>query len=313
MSEIDQAFIHAYAPEAAGTAPTIPFAPTTAVEKIPEPHFRVQDVQNDALANSVAAQPEPLSRHIGSAIDDSRGERRPLSSFASQGPSQSFRPVFEVDAFRWPEITEHLIIGQHELFMPVVQQLLIASEEGRSMAGIAGVQSGVGSTTVQICLGRLLAAMGKTVALVDGNFSSRTLGRQLGLEFEAGWEQALAGQLPLAECMVQTTEDDGIALLPLAGHNASAVDLLSGIQTSVTAGVLRYHYDVVLFDLGAAAAEPQHSAARCMLEHCRIDASIFVADATAGEPAALESVDRLMSLFGATCLGLIGNQSGIAS
>jgi len=318
MSEIDQAFIHAYAPEAAGAAPTVPFAPinfspTNAAENISDPHFRlhgrVPSVQHNTPGNTVAAPREPLARHVAAPVVDPTGERRPLSSFTSQGPSPAFRPVYEVDTFLWPEITEHLIVGQHEQLLPVVEQLLVASEEGRSMVGIAGVQSGVGSTTVQICLGRLLAAMGKSVAMVDGNFSSRSLGRQLGLEFEAGWEQALTSQLPLAECMVQATEDDCIALLPLSGHSGSAAELLNGIQTSVTAGVLRYHYDIVLFDLGAAAAEPQHSAARAMVDQCRIDASILVADATVDEPAALESVDRLMSFLGPTCLGLIGNQS----
>ena len=125
------------------------------------------------------------------------------------------------------------------------------------------------------------------------------------MDFDAGWEQVLTGELPLAECAVRSLEDNTV-LLPLTKPTSAAHELLSSIQTSVTAGVLRYHYDIVLFNLGAAAQTPQHEAASSIMQHCRLDAGIIVADTT---PAGGEPIDALLSLFGSTCLGVVGNSA----
>lgn len=222
--------------------------------------------------------------------------------------TQAFRPVFEVDAFRWPTTTDELLEDHAELLIPVAEQMLSSCDEGRSLVGIAGTRPGVGVTTIQLCLARLLASARKSVAIVDADFASRSLARTLGLECEMGWENVLAGEAPLAECVVRSL-GDGISLLPLVGHPSLPGDLLGGIQTSVSAGVLRYHYDLVMFDLGAACREPQAAVAKTVVDHCRIEAGIVVADWSRNPNAGAEQVDQLMNLFGPTCLGLIGNQS----
>ena len=174
------------------------------------------------------------------------------------------------------------------------------------MIGIAGVRPGVGCSTVVMCLARLLADSGKSVALVDANFASSALAKSLGLEFETGWEDVLSGRVPLAESVVYSI-DDRLALLPLSDSHDSPSELLTSIQTSVSAGVLRYHYDLVLFDLGAPGLGAQLAAVRSILEHCRIDASILVAGTSATDIQSGQQLDHVMSLFGSTCLGLIGN------
>jgi Mrp family chromosome partitioning ATPase len=325
MSQIDQAFIQAYAPEGAlPAADDLPLSTAKAQaggprlrvhSQAPEnqaswaPHFAVSG-GNDPYAEIAALQQAALQTPPPAPTVGPPRERRPLSSFAAPPASlsQAFRPVFEVDAFRWPTITDELLQDHAGLLVPVAEQLLAASAEGRSLVGIAGIRPGVGATTVHLCLARLIASAGKAVAIVDGDFASRSLAHNLGLECDAGWETVLAGQASLAECVVRSV-DNGIALLPLVGHPAPPVELLTSIQTSVSAGVLRYHYDVVLFDLGAACREPQASAARTLVEHCRIDANIIVADWSRDHTAGAEQVEQLMSLFGTTCLGLVGNQS----
>jgi hypothetical protein len=109
--------------------------------------------------------------------------------------------------------------------------------------------------------------------------------------------------MPLAECVVKSLQDD-IALLPLAGQNVAATELLDSIQTSVTAGVLRYHYDVVLFNLGNATQSPQDDAGFKIMQHCRLDTSIIVADT---QRTGIDPLDTLLSLFDHNCLGVIGN------
>jgi len=337
MSQIDEAFIQAYAtplpqnaPQAsslqrAGTPQPQPQPPHIQLhqappkktqtsppawtpEPVPAPHFHVPNpYQSTAQTTSVAPLPQTAEAVAPVAPVEPAPERRPLSTFSApeQPPTTAFSPVFEVDAFRWPKITTDLLTAHHSLLIPVIEQLLEVSEQGRSLIGIAGTRNNVGCSTLLMCLARLLANAGKSVALVDANFAKASLAQDLGLEFDTGWENVLAGELPLAECVIKSLQDN-ITLLPLVKPTDSANELLAGIQTSVTAGVLRYHYDLVLFNLGAADQAPQDLAAHSIMQHCRLDAGIIIADT---ERTGIDPLDTLLSLFGNTCLGVIGNSA----
>ena len=329
MSSIDQAFIQAYSSELP-TAPVQPAEPATgaavkfypqgvtpptahhqaASVGMPTPHFGRKSTTTDPASETAALQQAILRQQSLGKINAPATERRPLSSFAEhrESAAAAFRPMFEVDAFIWPAVTSDLLGGHAALLVPVAQQLLSSSTAGRSMVGFAGTRPGVGCSTVMLSLARMLASTGKSIALVDADFENRALAESLGLEFDTGWEHVLTGQMPLAESVVLSVSDR-IAVLPLAGHNAPAAELLSSIQTSVTAGVLRYHYDLVLFDLGNAGTPPQQSAAQRIVDDCRIDASIIVADATHCSAVTNEQVSPLMSLLGPTCLGVVGNST----
>jgi len=287
-------------------------------EPIPTPHFHLPsaDDQDTMYQTATVAAPTPVgtqvvtTQTIAAMPVEPANQRRPLSTFSppERPVTTEFNPVFEVDAFRWPKITDDLLSAHHPLLTPVAEQLLTVSEAGRSLVGVAGTRLGIGCTTVQMCLARMIADAGKSVVLVDANFAQARLARDLGLEFDTGWEDVLTGRLPLAECVVNSLQDR-MALLPLAQPNTAPAELLASIQTSVTAGVLRYHYDLVLFNLGAAGQPPQLSAAQSVLQHCRLDASIIVADTAKNGSADLAQIDPLMSLFGQTCLGVIGNSA----
>lgn len=282
-------------------------------EPIPAPHIQFASPAN----STTVAEPPPVTTPVEQPTTDKNPssnveslpaqERRPLSAFSAPEtpPSTAFNPVFEVDAFRWPKITNELLTAHHELLIPVADHLLDVCEQGRSLVGLAGTRPNVGCSTLMLSLARLVGSLGKTVALVDANFTKASLGRDLGLEFGAGWESALKGELPLAECVVKSL-DDQMALLPLAQTHTQTNGLLGSIHTSVTAGVLRYHYDLVLFNLGAAAEEHQDEAAYHVMQHCRLDANIIVADS---EDTGIAPMDTLLSLFGDTCLGVIGNSA----
>ena len=344
MSHIDEAFIQAYAQphqpanvpgvgevpvatsppaspvQQAGThqpTPHIQFhqspppspqssAPAWAPEPVPAPHFqmRKKGVPGEGPTRSVTPPPDDV---VSTTTVERPAERRPLSTFSAPEPPATtvFNPVFEVDEFRWPKITVDLLNAHHQLLLPVVEQLLEVSAQGRSLIGLAGTRPNVGCTTLLLSVSRLLTNAGKSGALVDANFSKASLGRDLGLDFDAGWENVLTGELPLAECVVRSLQDN-MVLLPLTKPTSSAQELLASIQTSVTAGVLRYHYDLVLFNLGAAAQPPQHEAALSIMQHCRLDAGMIVADTT---PTGNDSLDPLLALYGSTCLGVVGNSA----
>ena len=351
MSQIDEAFIQAYAPSqppanapGVGAVPVVPHpplaglhmgphiqldsslrqqqpvptqqpvpmspvAPTSPVawapEPIPAPHFRGDGQGNGQQASDLQTQAAAAHTQTAEVAMPASTQRRPLSSFSApqQPATTAFDPVFEVDGFRWPKITDNLLSAHHQLLVPVAEQLLDMSEQGRSLVGIVGTRPNVGCSTVLMCLARLVASVGKSVVMVDANFPKASLARDLGLEFDTGWQDVLTGQMPLAECVVKSLQDR-IALLPLAQQSGATTELLASIQTSVTAGVLRYHYDVVLFNLGNAAEPPQEEAGMKIMQHCRLDTSIIVADT---ERTGIEPLDTLLSLFDNKCLGVIGN------
>ncbi len=295
----------AFSPDAstAGTAPPPSAQPAThhySPEPIPAPHIQ--------LASAPTAAPVPVPEASSPATGAApTTERRPLSTFSAPEPQPTiaFNPVYEVDAFRWPKITDDLLAAHHELLIPVADYLLDVNEQGRSLVGFAGTRPNVGCSTVLLSLARLMGSVGKSVAIVDANFAKASLARDLGMEFETGWEHVLTGELPLAECVVKSI-NDRMTLLPLAQPHPHANELLSSIQTSVTAGVLRYHYDLVLFNLGDASAAPQDAAAFSVMQHCRLDANLIVADS---DRTGIEPIDTLLALFGDTCLGVIGNSA----
>lgn len=298
MSAIDQAFIRAYGadeptPEAFVSMPR-EYASTTAGRRSPAPHFRT------------VAAPDVAAAEASARANASAGERRPLSAFAKSGSTVEarFKPALEVDRFQWSAACNDLVRRHGDRLQPALDALIAADDAGRSLIGIGAPAAGVGCTTVLACLARLLAEAGKSVAIVDGNFASPGLAPQLGLAVETGWEDVLAGNEPLAESVVYSI-GDRIALLPLAAGGGAAAAKLDAIHASVTAGVLRYHYDMVLFDLGCVADRRQGPIARRIVTQCRLDGVVLTAGAA---PAAALDPQRFMRSapeLAAMCMGVV--------
>jgi Mrp family chromosome partitioning ATPase len=311
MSAIDQAFIRAYEIDEQ-LAP--PAGRAAAVDALPQlaPSPRQHARWEAPVATRTAAGPhfrifqEPP---VPQANRPAPAERQPLSAFAPPGRlvEARFRPALEVDAFHWPAVCDELVTNHKARWQTAVDTLVAADDAGRSLIGVAAATPGAGATTVVACLARLLVEAGKTIALVDGNFSNAHLAAALGLGVEAGWEDVLAGRSPLAEAVIQSI-GDRVAVLPLVGGGAPAAAQLDAIHASVTAGVLRYHYDMVLFDLGAVSHDFQGPVARRIVQQCRLDGVALVAGADG------DGVDprRLMQIapeLAAVCLGVIHNDA----
>ncbi len=343
MSNIDQAFINAYADQHSAVAtPHKPLAYTirsqqpsvastvrlfahdthdgTSTLRFDPPDQPIHPVTQHPTAkqrshSAVAAE----QRASFSSLEQSEeaillpplgNERRPLSAFAAppRPPQNVFSPAFEVDGFQWPTIIDHLLLTARGLLEPVVGTLISRAQEGHALVGLVGTHSGVGCSTVAMCLARMIAKEDASLAIVDANFSQGDLARSLGLEFEQGWEHVIAGKIPLAECAVHSLSDE-MTLIPLCGPVESCEERLASIQTAVIAGVLRYHHDLVLVDLGAPQSPDQYSAMQGMVEHYRLDTTIIVAPSGSTDPTTMRSIESLRQLLGSTCLGVIGNRS----
>jgi Mrp family chromosome partitioning ATPase len=251
-------------------------------------------------------------------VTTATSERRPLSAFAPQQPvvEARFHPGLEVDAFRWSAVSDALVGPLQARWRAAVEALLNADEAGCSLIGIAGAARGAGATTVAGCLARLLATTGKSIALVDGDFAGAGLARSLGLAVDIGWEDVLAGRAPLADAVIHSLNDQ-LALMPLVRGGQAAANLLDSIHASITAGVLRYHYDIVLFDLGDIADEDRRGTACRIANRCRLDGMLLIAagstharssrfGATASGGAA--DLARSAPELAGICLGVIENQ-----
>lgn len=343
MSNIDQAFINAYADQPPAVATAHKPSAYTIRSQQPSVASTVRLFAHDTHDGTSALRFDPADQSIHpltpsttakqrshsavaaaqrasfSRLDPSEeaillpplgSERRPLSAFAAAPrPAQNvFSPAFEVDGFQWPTIVDHLLLTTRSLLEPVLGTLISRAQEGHSLVGLVGTHSGVGCSTVAMCVARMIAKEGTSLAVVDANFSQGDLAKNLGLEFGQGWEHVIAGEIPLAECAVHSLSDE-MTLIPLCGPVECCEERLTSIQTAVIAGVLRYHHDLVLVDLGAPQTPDQYAAMQGMIEHYRLDTTIIVAPSGSTDPTTMRSIGSLQQLLGSTCLGVIGNRS----
>jgi Mrp family chromosome partitioning ATPase len=195
-----------------------------------------------------------------------------------------FQPALEVDAFRYNDVCRALTDEHRAAWHEALKAVAESIEAGATLIGVAGARGGVGCTTALVCLGRLLAEHGVRGAWLDGHFAQPGLADALSVAAEIGWEDVLAGRVGLAECMIQSITDD-VALAPLTFGGAPASEKLDALHASMTAGILRYHYDVTLVDLGALDAAFQVDVARRLARQLRLDAVLWVDDtpSAAGE------------------------------
>jgi Mrp family chromosome partitioning ATPase len=300
MSAIDQAFLRAYHDDAgAKAAVALPTAKRRSATGAAPAWSGLSPASSDAavgIESTSTSASKPLLRNA---------DRRPLSEFARRAPvvEPPFKPALEVDRFGWSPICERLVRDYSDCLDSLVQTLMAADDAGRSIIGIAGAIRGVGCTTLAACAARLLVAAGKTIALVDGHFMAPGLARQLGLTVQTGWEDVLSGGAPLGEAVIHSLADQ-LVVLPLVSGGVAAAEKLDSIHASVTAGVLRYHYDIVLVDLGAITDAAQGAIARRIARQCRLDGVVIVseADSMAAQPAHLmQSAPELA----AHCLGVV--------
>ncbi len=304
MSAIDQAFIRAYEADDGEepAAPSVDRARSAPAPRGAAPHFRLTrgKAARDGQTDETSAAPASTTN------------RRPLSTFAQQtAPVEArFRPALEVDSFRWSAEADELCFKNKPLWQGAIDALLAADDAGRSLVGICGTARGAGATLVTCCLARLLVHAGKTVAIVDGDFATAGLAKSLGMAAEIGWEDVLAGRAPLADAVIHSVEDR-LSVLPLVGGRLPAAEKLDAIHASISAGVLRYHYDLVLFDLGSLADELQGPVARRVVRQCRLDGVLLVDDG-ARPVREQENLRTTAPEIAAACLGVIENGSRAA-
>lgn len=270
------------------------------------------------VAPKAAAAPQPV---IG---------KRPLSSFAPASPAVELEPepeslvlaesVFQpetvISAFRWPQICRTLWDRYADEYERIAE-LLVSRSDGESdrgdVVGIGALHAGDGATTTLLCLAVALAARKKSVILVDANFRAPRLAGLLGVQPTTSWQDVLEQGLPVAEAVIHA-ERDGVDLLPLdlrapTAREPNGARLAAGLQTSITAGVLRYAYDLVLVDLGAILAPRTFNTVSHLIRNMRIGTAVAVTDPKHAEADDFTVAGELLDETGCELLGLIENRA----
>ena len=115
--------------------------------------------------------------------------------------------------------------------------------------------------------------------------------------------------------MIRATHDH-IDLLPLRAHpplaGHEAADLVAGLQTSVTAGVLRTAYDLVLVDLGALLVPGAYAALSHLLRLMPIEAALVISNPRTADSHDAAVVGELLDEDGCELLGVIENRTNSA-
>jgi Mrp family chromosome partitioning ATPase len=267
-----------------------------------------------------AGNPPPIRPHASPARAIGK---RPLSSFQPQPQrpttaplaSSVFTPETIISAFRWPHICRALWNDHAADYERIADKLLASSRAGRPLVGVTGINSGDGCTSTLLCIAAALAARKTRLALVDASFHHPQLAELLGAEPTASWADVLDCGMPVAEAMIRATHDH-IDLLPLLAHRPisghEAAELVAGLQTSVTAGVLRTAYDLVLVDLGALLAPGAYAALSHLLRLMPIEAALVISNPRTADAHDAAVVGELLDEDGCELLGVIENRTNSA-
>jgi Mrp family chromosome partitioning ATPase len=253
----------------------------------------------------------PLSSFINRTADDFPLDAQTVADQLPAAPRDTkpeFAPRTTVAAFRWPSICRAAWQRSAADYGRVADLVLKQSAAERRLVGIAGLQPGDGCTTTLLCLAAAVAGRGRRVILVDANFRAPQLAIQLGVEPETTWQDVLGRGAQVAEAVIRA-QNDQVDLLPLGKRELDGSLLAAGLQTSVTAGVLRYAYDVVLLDLGAILAPSSFATTVHLLQTMQIDGALLVADRRQADQSDLSMAAELVKENGCEPLGIIENRA----
>jgi Mrp family chromosome partitioning ATPase len=216
---------------------------------------------------------------------------------------EKLRAAFEVEQFPWPEVCVSLLKRAETEFRVFANELMAAAATGSRVVLITSLGRGEGRTTMLLCLGKLLAEQGRNVIIADGDFQQPHLARQLKLLPQAGWDEVLAGEMPLDEALIESMEDH-ITLMPLR-QSLTNPTLLSGAGAlEENLKQLARHFELVLVDAGSLDAN--HSGMRA-LGAAHGSSSIVVRDMRQSAPEYDLQVRQYMQAAGITRWSLAEN------
>lgn len=182
--------------------------------------------------------------------------------------------AWDVEDFRWPAITNHMIVSGGKAIDQLYQSTSRMIDADRQRIALAGLDRGEGTTSVAISLARWAAACGKRVLLVDADLGQPGLSEDVGLAPNLSWVNAVSQSLPPAEVVVRSQKSN-LCIMPLA-RMVSPVTTPRFIYDNLGELVdqVRSQFDLVVFDVGPA----EQMLSELSRPHLLVDAMLLVHD-----------------------------------
>jgi capsular exopolysaccharide synthesis family protein len=154
-----------------------------------------------------------------------------------------------------------------QAFMPLIKAMDVSGLQSVLMVG--GLP-GAGTTAAATNLAALLAAMGKSVIVIDGNFRRPRLAETLGASNDGtGLGDLLAGVASLDDAIVRT--DAGIDFIGPGTPGSRVIERLSNGKFESVMAELRDRYDLIVVD-----SPPAVVAGDAMALAGKVDAAVLV-------------------------------------
>ena len=160
--------------------------------------------------------------------------------------------AWDVEDFRWPVITNRMIVSGGEALDQLSQKVSEMLSPSNHRLAVTGVGRGEGATSIAISLARWAAACGKQVLLVDADLATPGLTQQVGLAPSISWVNAVSQSMPAAEVIVRSQQSN-LCIMPLA-EMVSKVTWPRFIYDNLGELVdqVRHQFDLVILDVGPA-------------------------------------------------------------
>ncbi len=286
MNGFDKAFIKAYGQQ--------PSAPISLMSLSAALNLSRESASDSGAEEETNTNSESPTEEI--TTEDCVAEERPVASQEKHSQAMpEFQPLLQVDAFVWPKACDRLAAADDQL-EALAENLDIQVENGCKMIGFMSDQAGSGCTTLLLSVARRLAQRCR-VALVDANHDNPSIARDLGLLPDLGLKDVAAGRVPLDEALIESL-DDGLALLPYAGHAETEYgDDRHACSTNLRQ--LANHYDLVLVDLGAGDSSTLS----------QIDAAVIVRDARGERSSGSSRGKEILQGAGVGIVGIVENRT----
>ncbi|PHS12280.1 MAG: hypothetical protein COA78_08485 [Blastopirellula sp.] len=211
-------------------------------------------------------------------------------------PVAKFQPRWEVPDFAWPEMVTKLMERGLEGYEDVSEYLMQQAEIGKKVVSIHSHASGVGCTTLALCLAKLFSDHGVRLALIDANLNHPSLAIQMGVQIEQGWEAVSGNYGKTPEEIAMNSKADNLTLIPLFNAPESGTSY-AGLRQTISH--IHASYDLIIVDVGCVDQFPQS------LEF--IDGAMIVRDIRTNTDEQITEVVNRLTSAGVPILGVTEN------
>ena len=242
MTALNKAFIKAYTkdkPHAQVPRPHFAAQPVVAVEPVAAvqrqavretadrivAEERTRSASSETHAKAVrpfAPSPKHGPTLFGDSTSPQQDDELPSVTKIPLTRAAHVRPAFEVDQFAWPQICKTLSKKIGDQLDAIANSLARTPGGGSQIVGFAGVEHGVGCTTIALTVAHHLCqrksvASDAAVLLIDADLEHSELATCLGLAPQACWNDTAHGSVPLEDTLIESLSDRMVVMPISAG------------------------------------------------------------------------------------------------